>query len=92
MALLSFVTLPNPTIAAVMPVTVPVNVGLAAGALPATILFKVVKNNGSLFSAVAIFPNVFNTNGAESTTVLIERSTYAWLTPDPPDTPPADAG
>ena len=83
MALLSFVTLPNPTIAAVIPVTVPMKFGLSFGASPAIFAFIVEIIFESLFSAVAIFPNVFNVDGAEPMISATAVSTYVCETPVP---------
>ena len=62
-----------------MPFTVPVNVGLANGALVAIKFVVVVAKLGSLFSAVANSFNVSNVDGAEATKLATVVLIYdAW--------------
>ena len=68
-------TLPKSTIALVIPITVPLNVGLSLGALVAIKFVIEVVKLSSLFTASANSFKVSNVARAESTTLAILAST-----------------
>ena len=74
-ASLVLLTLPRPTIAAVMPLTVPVNVGLASGAFAASELVTVVEKFASEPKAEANSASVSSVAGAAFTTAATAEET-----------------
>ena len=75
-ALVSFKTLPRPTMVLVMPDTVPVNVGLSSGALSPRAVVTVVAKLASSFRAAASSSNVSRAPGAELIKLATSVLTY----------------